>query len=81
MVKLRAIGYSRGQRWEILKVGGRNYSKVVEDVKRGVRRVNRPRWEGGGMRYVRKLLQKKNWFKGRGETGKKIVRAKEANRE
>ena len=39
---------------------------MVEDEDKGVRRVNRPRWEGGGMRYVRKLLQKKNWFKNRG---------------
>ena len=35
---------------------------MVEEEKRGVRRVNRPRWEGGGGRYVKKLLSKKNWF-------------------
>ena len=67
MVKLRASGYNRNQRWEILKAGSRKYKRMVEDEDKGVRRVNRPRWEGGGMRYVRKLLQKKNWFKTEGE--------------
>ena len=47
MVKLRASGYNRGQRWEILKSGSRKFKKMVEDEKRGIRRVNRPRWEGG----------------------------------
>ena len=68
MVKLRASGYNRGQRWEILKAGSRKYKKMVEDEDKGVRRINIPRWEGGGMRYVRKSLQKKNWFKIRGGT-------------
>ena len=36
---------------------------MVEEEKRGVRRVNRPRWEGGNKRYVAKLLKRKNWFK------------------
>ena len=63
MVKLRASGYSRSQRWEILKSGSKRFNRMVEDEKRGIRRVNRPRWEGGGKRYVGKLLRKKNWYK------------------
>ena len=46
MVKLNASGYSRNQRWEILKSGTRKYNRMVEEEKRGGRRVNRPRWEG-----------------------------------
>ena len=38
-------------------------STLIEEEKKGVRRINRPRWEGGGTRYVNKLLQKKNWYK------------------
>ena len=42
---------------------------MVEEEKRGIRRVNRPRWEGGNKRYIRKLLQRKNWYKrGKGKT-------------
>ena len=55
MVKLRASGYNRNQRWEILKAGSRKYNKMVEDEEKGIRRINRPRWEGGGRRYVKKL--------------------------
>ena len=65
MVKLKASGYTRGQRWEILKAGTRKFNKMVEEEKRGIRRINRPRWEGGNRRYTTKLLQKKNWFKNR----------------
>ena len=34
MVKLKASGYNRNQRWEILKSGTRRYNKMVEDEKR-----------------------------------------------
>ena len=60
MTKLRASGYSRTQRWEILKSGSRKFNRMVKQEEGGVRRVNRPRWEG---RYVNKLLKKKNWYK------------------
>ena len=71
MVKLRASGYNRGQRLDILESGTRCYNRMVDDEKRGIRRVNRPRWEGGSKRYVAKLLQKKNWYKkGKGKTEK-----------
>ena len=32
--------------------------------------MNKPRWEGGGKRWSNKILNKKNWFKNRGEKGK-----------
>ena len=70
MVKLKASGYDRNQRWEILKSGTRRYNRLVEEERKGIRRVNRPRWEGGGRRYVNKLLQKKNWYKRRKKDGK-----------
>ena len=68
MVKLKAIGYNRNQRWEILKSGSRRYNRMVEEEKKGIRRVNRPRWEKGDKRYIGKLLKKKNWFKKKRET-------------
>ena len=40
MMKLRASGYSRAQRWEILKSGSRRFTRMVEDEKKGKRRVN-----------------------------------------
>ena len=67
MTKLKASGYTRSQRWEILKSGTRRYRRMVEDEKNGIRRVNRPRWEGGGKRWSKKILNKRNWFKNRGE--------------
>ena len=83
MVKLKASGYSRGQRWEILKAGTRKFNKMLEDEKKGIRRVNRPRWEGGNRRYTTKLLKKKNWYKnkksldekegGKGTRGEKTI--------
>ena len=66
MVKLRASGYNRNQRWEILKSGSRKFSRMLDDEDKGIRRVNRPRWEGGGNINVKKLLQKKNWYKKKG---------------
>ena len=63
MMKLRASGYTRSQRWEILKSGSRRYKRMAEDEDRGVRRINRPRWEGGRERFIKKVLTKKNWFK------------------
>ena len=48
MVKLKASGYDRNQRWEILKSRTRIYNRMVEEEKKGTRRVNRPRWEGKG---------------------------------
>ena len=68
MTKLRDSGYSRQQRWEILKSGTRKFTRMVEQEKGGVRRVNRPRWEGGRNRYVKKLLSKRNWYKRRRES-------------
>ena len=49
MVKLKASGYDRNQRWEILKSGTRRYNKMVENEKKGIRRIYRPRWEGKGI--------------------------------
>ena len=63
MVKLRASGYNRNQRWEILKSGSRKFSRMLEDEDMGIRRVNRPRWEGGHGRYLDKILKKKNWYR------------------
>ena len=40
---------------------------MVEEEKKGIRRVNCPRWEGGDKRYIGKLLKKKNWFKKKGK--------------
>ena len=76
MMKLKASGYNRSQRWEILKSGTRKYKRMVEDERRGLRRVNRPRWEGGGKRLVKKLLNKKNWFKKRGGEGRETDRGR-----
>ena len=45
--KLKMSGYTRQQRWEILKSGTRKYNKMVREEKIGKRRVNRPSWEGG----------------------------------
>ena len=39
---------------------------MVDQEKGGVRRVNRPRWEGGKGRYIKKLMSKKTWYKKRG---------------
>ena len=63
MVKLKASGYSREQRWEILKSGSRKYKRMVAQEDGGVRKINRPRWEGGQKRYTKKLLGKKNWYR------------------
>ena len=46
MTKLRASGYDRRQRWEILKSGSRKFKRMVDQERGGVRRVNRPRWKG-----------------------------------
>ena len=72
MTKLRASGYRRTQRWEILKSGTRRYNKMVESESRGIRRVNRPRWEGGGRRIVKKIMAKRNWFKKRKREGTEL---------
>ena len=53
---------------EILKSGSRKFKRMVEQEKGGVRRVNRPRWEGGKHRYVKKVLSKKNWYKKKRES-------------
>ena len=36
---------------------------MLEEEDKGIRRVNRPMWEGGSIRYVTKLMKNKNWFK------------------
>ena len=51
MGKLKASGYSRDHRWEILKSGRRRYQRMLETEIEGGRRLNRPRWEGGNGRY------------------------------
>ena len=58
-----------------MKSGTRKFKKMVEEERRGARRINRPRWEGGKNRYMKKLLTMKNWYKRRG--GKE--RAQEIN--
>ena len=47
MMKLKMSGYSKQQRWEILKSGTRKYNNLVRQEKEGKRRLNRPSWEGG----------------------------------
>ena len=80
MMKLRASGYTRSQRWEILKSGSRRYRRMVEEEDRGIRRVNRPRWEDGRVRFVKKVLLKKNWFKKKGGNKRESRRDIEGNR-
>ena len=63
MIKLKMSGYSKENRWEILKSGTRKYNKMVQDEKDGKRSLNRPRWEGGHGRYLDKILKKKNWYR------------------
>ena len=63
MMKLKSSGYTRSQRWEILKSGTRGFNKMVEDEKKGIRRINRPRWEGGRKRFANKVTTKKNWYR------------------
>ena len=63
MLKLKASGYCRETRWEILKAGTRRYNRMVRDDEDGRRSLNRPRWEGGHGRYWQKLSKKKNWFR------------------
>ena len=63
MAKMKASGYTREQRWEVLKSGSRRFKRMIAEEEGGVRRINRPRWEGGKNRYVKKMLRKKNWYK------------------
>ena len=46
---------------------------MVENEIKGVRRVNRPRWEGGGRRVIKKILAKRNWFKRKKKDGSEVT--------
>ena len=63
-VKLKNSGYNERSRREILLSGIRGFERIMEDVKKGRRSLNRSRRENMEVRMLKKYGAKSRWFKG-----------------
>ena len=64
-VKLKNSGYNERNRREILLAGIKGFERILTDVKKGKRSLNRDRKENMEVRMLRKYGAKSRWFKGR----------------